>query len=160
MTTTKKVTSPKKEKDPMKLEDAKGLGPASIKLINEEQIYDTISLVCKSATWLKNVTGMERARAIKIIRGIKKILIEKKIIPNDDLSAREVHEYRKTLPRLKMGCTEIDELLNGGIEVECITQFFGEKGVGKTQTAHTLTVQALAPIKDGGFYEEGKPKPA
>lgn len=149
----------KKELDPLKLEDAVGLGPAAIKLINEEQIYDTISLVCKSSTWLKNVTGMERDRAIKIIRGIKQILIEKGIIPNDDLSARELNEYRKTLPRLKFGCVAIDELLNGGVEVECITQFFGEKGVGKTQTAHTLTVQTLAPLKDGGFAEEGKPKP-
>jgi len=156
---TSKIKANPKEKDPLKLEDAKGLGPASIKVINEELIFDTVSLVCKSATWLKNVTGMERDRAKRIIRGIKTTLIEKGIIPKDDLSGRESFEYRKTLPRLKLGCEAVDDLLNGGIETECITQFFGMKGVGKTQTAHTLTVQALSPKKDGGFAEEGKQKP-
>lgn len=149
----------KKEFDPLKLEDATGLGPASIKLIHQQGIYDTISLVCKSGTWLKNATGMERDRANKILKGIQRILVEKEIIPQTDLSARQELEYRKTLPRLKFGCKSIDQLLNGGVESECMTQFFGAKGVGKTQTAHTLAIQVQIPKKDGGFAEEGKPKP-
>ncbi|MCZ6583066.1 MAG: hypothetical protein O6761_07855 [Thaumarchaeota archaeon] len=149
----------KKDKDPLKLEDAEGLGPASIRLINEEGIDDTVSLVCKSATWLKNVTAMERDRAKKIIKGIKINLIKEGIIPDDDISAKELLKYRSTLPRIKTGCDSIDKLLNGGIESECITEFFGENGAGKTQMAHVLSIQVQRLVKDGGLAEEGKDKP-
>lgn len=102
---------------------------------------------------------MERDRAKKIIKGIKIILIKQKIIPDDDISAKELLKYRSTLPRVKTGCNSIDKLLNGGIESECITEFFGENGVGKTQMAHVLSIQVQRLIKDGGLAEEGKEKP-
>lgn len=149
----------KKDFDPLKLEDAKGLGTASIKLIRAEHIDDTVSLICKSPTWLKDVTGMERDRAIKIFDSIRSELIKAKIISTSVISARELFHSRKGIKRIQVGCKSVDKLLNGGIETKCITEFFGENGVGKTQMSHTLSIQVQRPIKEGGLYEEGKPKP-
>ena len=146
--------------DPMKLEDASGLGAASIKLINDEEIYDTLSLICKTPTWLKEVTGMERARATKIFKSIKTELVNAGIIAADASSARDLLDTRLGTKRIKVGCTAIDNLLNGGIETKCITEFFGENGVGKTQMAHTLSIQAQLPIEEGGLAEAGEEKPA
>jgi len=153
------MTAKTKEVDPLKLEDAKGLGPASIKLINEEKIYDTMSLICKNPTWLKDVTGMERNRAIKIFKEIKTSLIDAGLITDEVCSARDLLKVRKGTKRIKVGCKSIDELLNGGVETKCITEFFGENGVGKTQMSHTLAIQVQLPIEQGGLATKENPTP-
>ena len=55
---------------------------------------------------------------------------------------------------LTSGSSEIDKLLEGGIETGSITEVFGEFRTGKTQLCHTLCVTCQMPVSEGGA--EGK----
>jgi meiotic recombination protein DMC1 len=52
--------------------------------------------------------------------------------------------------KLTTGCKSLDELLQGGIESQSITEVFGEFRTGKTQLCHTLCVTAQLPTEQGG----------
>ena len=47
---------------------------------------------------------------------------------------------RKSIRRISTGSTQFDELLQGGVESQAITECFGEFRTGKTQLCHTLCV--------------------
>ena len=55
---------------------------------------------------------------------------------------------------LSTGSTEIDKLLEGGVETGSITEVFGEFRTGKTQLCHTLCVTCQMQCNNGGA--EGK----
>merc|ERR1719247_526335 len=52
--------------------------------------------------------------------------------------------------KLKTGASQLDGLLEGGIETGQITEIFGEFRCGKTQLCHTLCVTCQMSINDGG----------
>ena len=72
----------------------------------------------------------------------------------DFKTAADALEDRKSLVTLTTGSTELDKLLEGGIETGSLTEVFGEFRTGKTQLCHTLCVTCQMPISDGGA--EGK----
>jgi DNA repair protein RAD51 len=55
---------------------------------------------------------------------------------------------------LSTGSTEIDKLLEGGVETASITEVFGEFRTGKTMLCHTLCVTCQLAVTEGGA--EGK----
>lgn len=52
---------------------------------------------------------------------------------------------------LSTGVRELDELLRGGLEAGSLVELFGEPGVGKTQFAMHMCVQAALPERAGGL---------
>ncbi|MHA1328837.1 MAG: hypothetical protein ACTSRH_16190, partial [Promethearchaeota archaeon] len=46
-------------------------------------------------------------------------------------SAEAVWEHRKHIAKITTGSQELDDLLGGGIETGCVTEFFGEFRTGK-----------------------------
>lgn len=61
---------------------------------------------------------------------------------------------RKSIVHLSTGSSELDKLLDGGIETGSITEVFGEFRTGKTQLCHTLCVTCQQSVLSGGA--EGK----
>ena len=49
------------------------------------------------------------------------------------------------------GVRGLDELLEGGVETQAITEFIGEFGAGKTQLCHQLAVMVQLPVEQGGL---------
>jgi DNA repair protein RadA len=144
-------------KDPLSLEGITGIGPSGIKALNDEQIFDTLQLVCKTPTFLKDVTGMDRDKAGKAFAEMKKRLEEAGYLSKQEMSAWELLQERHKIVRLRTGCVALDTLLGGGLECKSITEFFGENGSGKTQTSHTLAIMAQRPLEEGGLYDGGNP---
>jgi len=66
------------------------------------------------------------------------------------VSAAEMLEMRKNMVQVSTGSSQLDGLLNGGIETGQITEIFGEFRCGKTQLCHTLCVVCQLPIDQGG----------
>lgn len=62
----------------------------------------------------------------------------------------EILHLRKNIKRISLGCNSLNQLLEGGIESQSITEAFGEFRSGKTQMAHTLCVTAQLPRSQGG----------
>jgi len=80
--------------------------------------------------------------------------IVKTMVPMDFKTAADALEDRQQLVTLTTGSTELDKLLEGGIETGSLTEVFGEFRTGKTQLCHTLCVTCQMPISEGGA--EGK----
>jgi DNA repair protein RAD51 len=76
------------------------------------------------------------------------------MVPLDFKTAADALEDRKALVTLTTGSTELDKLLEGGVETGSLTEVFGEFRTGKTQLCHTLCVTCQMPISEGGA--EGK----
>jgi RecA/RadA recombinase len=51
---------------------------------------------------------------------------------------------------ISTGYEDLDELLNGGISAEDLTEISGNKGAGRTAIAHLLAVRAQLPPEQGG----------
>jgi len=156
-----KETKPKKEKkiDPYSFEGIPGLGPVKIEALKQEGFYNTLQVIHKTPTWLKDVTGCDRDEAGEIFGLMKKRLRDAKVILPQEMTGTELLAERLKVERIGTGCNAIDHLLNGGIECRCITEVYGENGSGKTQFSHTLTIQVQRKKEDGGLAEEGKPPP-
>jgi len=67
------------------------------------------------------------------------------------LTAREYYERRRSISYISTGCRSLDELLDGGVETQAITEFIGEFGAGKTQICHQLAVMVQLPPEQGGL---------
>lgn len=65
-----------------------------------------------------------------------------------DLCARQ----DKTLIRITTGSSDLDTLLQGGIETNSLTELYGEFRTGKSQLCYTLCVTCMKPIEEGGAY--------
>ncbi len=53
--------------------------------------------------------------------------------------------------RLTSGSKVVDRLLDGGLETQTITEFYGEYGTGKSQICHQLCVNVQLPPERGGL---------
>ena len=53
--------------------------------------------------------------------------------------------------KLKTGSDKLNDLFDGGLETEAITEFYGQFGSGKTQICHTAAVLAQLPVEQGGL---------
>lgn len=143
----------------LSFEDVPGLGPVAIKLLKKEGYETTLQLICKTPTFLKDVTGMDKDKAGQAFKFMKNKLEKSGYISKQELTATELLQQRRQIKRVSTGCQSLDRLLNGGIECKSITEFYGANGSGKTQVSHTMAIQVQRPIEDGGLKEEGKPPP-
>lgn len=68
---------------------------------------------------------------------------------------RSAFEYyysgRNSIARTSTGCSELDNLLGGGIETKALTQFYGDSGSGKSQICHSLATIVSQNKSDGGI---------
>mmetsp|Transcript_59707 Transcript_59707/g.90021 ORF Transcript_59707/g.90021 Transcript_59707/m.90021 type:complete len:350 (-) Transcript_59707:213-1262(-) len=111
--------------------------------------YQTVESIAHATTRkLSDVKGISEAKVTKL----KDIV--KSMVPMEFQSAADALEHRKNLLTLTTGSTEIDKLLEGGIETASITEVFGEFRTGKTQLCHTLCVTCQLAVTEGGA--EGK----
>lgn len=58
---------------------------------------------------------------------------------------------RKSVLRLTSGSKALDKILDGGLETQTITEFYGEYGSGKSQMCHQLCVNVQLPPDRGGL---------
>jgi len=61
-----------------------------------------------------------------------------------DMDIFELEAYKKSLPKIRCGCDELDDkLLKGGLEMESLTEIYGEYGSGKTQYCYSVAIEAI-----------------
>jgi len=62
----------------------------------------------------------------------------------------EKMEARKKMKKIGTASSQFNDLLDGGIETQAITELYGEFSAGKTQIAHHLAVNVQKPEEEGG----------
>jgi DNA repair protein RAD51 len=125
-----------------------GVAANDIQKLNDAGFHTIESVAHATIRKLSEVRGLSEAKVIKL----KDIV--RTLVPMDFKTAADALEDRKSLVTLTTGSTELDKLLEGGIETGSLTEVFGEFRTGKTQLCHTLCVTCQMPISEGGA--EGK----
>ena len=126
------------------LEDIPGIGPATINKLKEIGFKTVESL--STATLAELVSaGLGEAIAEKVIESARQ---DRAIT---FVRGDELVELRKNIRKLTSGCSSLDTLLNGGIETQSLTEFYGEFGSGKSQLCHQLCVTVQLGEAQGGL---------
>ena len=127
------------------LEDLPGVGPATINRLREAGLETVEAIAVTSVKELAAAVSIGENTAEKIIESARgKLQVGFK-------SGTEMLEERRNIGRITTGCSNLDNLLAGGIETKSICEFFGEFRTGKTQLAHQLCVTVHLSPKDGGL---------
>lgn len=121
-----------------------GVAATDIKKLRDAGIFTIEALVRTPRKDLITSVGFTE---IKLDRMLKEA---SQLIPMGFRPASLVLKQTHELIRITTGCKALDELLDGGIESESITELHGEYRCGKTQLCHTLAVTCQLPISAGG----------
>ena len=127
------------------LEDLEGVGRVTAEKLRNAGFYSLRDIAFASAHELARVIGSEE-RALRLIKQAQKLIGGKLFI-----TAKEYYERRQSIAIISTGVKALDELLDGGIETQAITEFIGEFGAGKTQLCHQLAVMVQLPPSRGGL---------
>ena len=126
------------------MEDLPGIGPATAQKLQEMGFHTIESLAMATARELEPA-GISEKKAFSIIEEARSN------IGVSFIRADELLEMRKSVLRLTSGSKVIDTLLDGGLETQTITEFYGEYGTGKSQICHQLCVNVQLPPERGGL---------
>ena len=126
------------------LEDLPGVGPATAQKMRDMGFHTVESLAMATARGLEPA-GISEKKALAII-GTARSCISVSFIRADELL-----KMRQNVLRLTSGSKVVDRLIDGGLETQTITEFYGEYGSGKSQICHQLCVNVQLPPEKGGL---------
>jgi DNA repair protein RadA len=122
-----------------------GVGEATLKKLIKAGFGSLESIAFTPPSIIQEESGLGDKTTAKLIKAsMEKLKIGFK-------SAEDVWEHRKNIARITTASQELDDLLGGGIETGCVTEFFGEFRTGKTQIMHQLCVNVQLPREQGGI---------
>lgn len=131
------------------IEDLPGVGEVIANKLREAGYRTVESIAVTSVGELCEAAEIGEGLAKKIIGAAREMAKIGEFITGD-----KVLEQREKIGKITTGSKKLDELLEGGVETQAITEAFGEFGSGKTQLGHQLCVNVQLPREDGGL--EGK----
>lgn len=128
------------------IEDLKkeGVSAADIAKLVEAGYHTVESLAFTPKKQIMLIKGLSEAKADKLLKEAAKL------VPMGFIPATVYHQKRENTIYITTGSSELDKLLNGGIESGSITEIFGEFRTGKSQLCHTLAVTSQLPVENGG----------
>jgi len=126
------------------LEDLPGIGPATAQKLKELGYHTIESLAMATARELEPV-GISEKKAFSMIETARSS------IGVSFIRADELLKMRQSVLRLTTGSKVVDRLVDGGLETQTITEFYGEYGSGKSQICHQLCVNVQLPPERGGL---------
>jgi DNA repair protein RadA len=126
------------------IEDLPGVGPATAQKLRELGYHTVESLAMATARELDPV-GVSEKKAFQIIQAARSS------IGISFVRADELFKMRQSVLRLSTGSKALDKLVDGGLETQTITEFYGEYGSGKSQMCHQLCVNIQLPPERGGL---------
>ncbi len=138
-----KETEPKKSEYKF-IEDLPGVGPATSQKLRDLGYHTVESLAMATSRELEPV-GVSEKKAFQIIGAARSA------IGINFVRADELYKMRQTVLRLTTGSKAVDKMVDGGLETQTITEFYGEFGSGKSQFCHQLCVNVQLPPERGGL---------
>ncbi|KAM0674215.1 recombinase rad51 [Gurleya vavrai] len=121
-----------------------GIAQVDINKLLEAGYHTVESLAFAPKKQIMLIKGLSEAKADKLLKEAAKL------VPMGFIPATIYHQKRENTVYISTGSSELDKLLNGGIECGSITEIFGEFRTGKSQICHTLAVTSQLPIENGG----------
>ena len=106
---------------PLDLLQEHGVAANDIQKLNDAGFHTMESIAHSTVRKLSEVRGLSEAKVIKL----KDIV--KQLVPMEFKTAADALEDRRALVCLTTGSTELDKLLEGGVETGSLTEVFGGK---------------------------------
>lgn len=129
----------------VELKDLPGVGPKTIEKLEDAGYAELMSLATASSGIIAAVADVGEGTATKIINAARDAL---------DMgfeNGLKALERRQLIEKIPTGSKALDDLLNGGLETQAITECYGAFGSSKTQIAHQLAVNVQKPKEEGGM---------
>jgi DNA repair protein RadA len=126
------------------IEDLPGVGPATAQKLRELGYHTVESLAMATIRELEPV-GVSEKKAQQVIQAARSN------VGISFIRADELLKQRQSVARLTTGSKAIDKIVDGGLETQTITEFYGEYGSGKSQVCHQLCVNVQLPVEKGGL---------
>jgi DNA repair protein RadA len=121
------------------LADLPGVGAKTAEKLRDAGYGSIMAIATMDASKLQETADIGEKTATSIIQAAREEL---------DIgfeTGAEKMDARENIRRISTGSEEVDELLGGGVESNCITEFYGEFGSAKTQMSLQLAVNAQIP---------------
>ncbi|GBF24747.1 DNA repair and recombination protein RadA [archaeon MnTg01] len=135
----------------LRLDSLEGVGPVTTKKLGDAGIHNIMDLIVRGPVEIADITGMDRETAEKIVNKSRLQLVDQGLIAHDFVSATDIYKRRLEIGKISTGTECLDNLLDGGLETQALTEVYGEFGCGKTQWCHTMCVHVQKPIEEGGL---------
>jgi len=113
-----------------------GVGSKTAEKLEKAGFGDLLSIAVCTVGEMSDQGGVSDRVAREIIQAAREML---------DMgfqSGTEILEKRNDVAKISLGCSHIDNMMDGGFETGSITECFGQYGSGKTQLALMLAVSA------------------
>lgn len=137
--------------DDLRLDSLEGVGPVTTKKLTDAGIHNVMDLIVRGPVDVSEITGMDRDTAEKIVTKARHLLMDQNLITKDFVTATEIYKRRQDIGRITTGTQCLDQLLDGGLETQALTEVYGEFGSGKTQFCLTMCVMCQKPKEEGGL---------
>jgi len=135
----------------LRLDSLEGVGPVTTKKLGDAGIHNIMDLIVRGPVEIADITGMDRETAEKIVNKSRLQLVDQGLIAHDFVSATDIYKRRLEIGKISTGTECLDNLLDGGLETQALTEVYGEFGCGKTQWCHTMCVHVQKPTEEGGL---------
>ena len=138
-----------KEKEDMpeiEIEDLPGVGPATADRLREAGYITVEAIATASPADLSEAAEIGETTAKKLIKAAGQMADIGGFKTGSDILLR-----RQDVRKLKWLVPEVDEMLDGGLETQAITELYGEFGSGKSQVVHQMAVNCQLPVELGGL---------
>lgn len=126
------------------LEDLPGVGPATAEKLEEANL-DVTAIAVSNPSQLQTEADLGEGTAQDVVRAAREMA---------DVggfeTATDVMESRSDMDKITTGVPAVDDIFDGGIETQAITEFYGEFGSGKSQVTTQLAVNVQLPTEHGG----------
>ena len=130
-----------------KLEDLDGVGGKTAERLRDEGLTNMMEIANMKAGELSGkVDGIGESAAESIVNSAMK-----KADVGGFETGTDRYEQRQEMQKISTNSENFNELLDGGIETQSLTELYGEFGAGKTQIAHHLAVNVQRPEEEGGL---------
>jgi DNA repair protein RadA len=137
--------------DELRLDSLEGVGPVTTKKLTDAGIHNIMDLIVRGPIDVADVTGMDKETAEKIVTKARQTLMEQGLITKDFVTATEIYKRRQDIGKISTATQCLDQLLDGGLETQALTEVYGEFGSGKTQFCLTMCVMCQKPKQEGGL---------
>ena len=128
------------------IKELPGIGEANLKKLISTGFNSLESIAFTPARIIQEESGLGEKTTKKIIKAAME-----KLDIGIKTAEEELEKRRVNVCKIKTSCSELDDLLGGGIETGSVIEFFGEYRTGKTQLMHNLCINVQLPYSKGGL---------
>jgi len=123
-----------------------GIGPVGSEKLKTAGITTLFDIVIRGTDEINEIASLPKDKLDEAMFKAWDIVSKSGYCRQTRLDLFQLDKWKALLPKIKTH-TKIDELLKGGIEMESVTEVYGEYGSGKTQFCLTNTIEAIEQLK-------------